>query len=268
MPKSKTYEDFVDKFKPKKTTDDCYTPQIVYDAVKDWAVKEQNWGGKTIVRPFWPGGNYETYDYPENCVVIDNPPFSCISKIATFYKEKNIDYFLFAPDLTMFNIRAAKSRICVGYSVTYANGARVRTSFISSKGPLLRSAPELYRIVKDADARNRHVAAGAALPKYAYPDNVMTVSAVDLMSKHGIDYKEDTGIFTRTLDAQRAEKKGIFGCGIIVPMDAARKAQEATRRARNVTDPLSGVDFVWKLSERELNELAALEGKASKEGSF
>lgn len=44
MPKSKTYEEFVDKFKPKKTTDDCYTPQIVYEAVKDWAVKEQNWG--------------------------------------------------------------------------------------------------------------------------------------------------------------------------------------------------------------------------------
>lgn len=26
MPKSNTYEEFVDKFKPKKTTDDCYTP--------------------------------------------------------------------------------------------------------------------------------------------------------------------------------------------------------------------------------------------------
>lgn len=24
--KSKNYEEFVDKFKPKKTTDDCYTP--------------------------------------------------------------------------------------------------------------------------------------------------------------------------------------------------------------------------------------------------
>lgn len=45
MPKSKTYEEFVDKFKAKKTTDDCYTPQIVYDAVKDWAVKELKFGG-------------------------------------------------------------------------------------------------------------------------------------------------------------------------------------------------------------------------------
>ena len=27
------YEGFVEKFKPKKTTDDCYTPPAVYEAV-------------------------------------------------------------------------------------------------------------------------------------------------------------------------------------------------------------------------------------------
>ena len=45
MPKSKTYEEFVDKFKPKKTTDDCYTPDTIYEVVKDWAIKEMDWGG-------------------------------------------------------------------------------------------------------------------------------------------------------------------------------------------------------------------------------
>ncbi len=28
------YEGFVEKFKPKKTTDDCYTPEPVYEAIK------------------------------------------------------------------------------------------------------------------------------------------------------------------------------------------------------------------------------------------
>lgn len=28
------YEGFVNKFKPKKTTDDCYTPDWVYEFVK------------------------------------------------------------------------------------------------------------------------------------------------------------------------------------------------------------------------------------------
>ena len=31
------YEGFVEKFKPKKTTDDCYTLPAVYEAVKAWA---------------------------------------------------------------------------------------------------------------------------------------------------------------------------------------------------------------------------------------
>lgn len=44
MPKSNTYEEFIDKFKPKKTTDDCYTPGAIYEVVKDWAIKEMDWG--------------------------------------------------------------------------------------------------------------------------------------------------------------------------------------------------------------------------------
>ena len=34
MAQGETYEQFVDKFKPKKTTDDCMTPPLVYDAVR------------------------------------------------------------------------------------------------------------------------------------------------------------------------------------------------------------------------------------------
>ena len=30
------YQKFVDKFKPKKTTDDCYTPANIYEAVLSW----------------------------------------------------------------------------------------------------------------------------------------------------------------------------------------------------------------------------------------
>lgn len=28
--KNESYENFVEKFKPKKTTDDCYTPPYIY----------------------------------------------------------------------------------------------------------------------------------------------------------------------------------------------------------------------------------------------
>ena len=39
MAYNEIYEEFVEKFKPKKTTDDCYTPPEVYKLIKDWVVK-------------------------------------------------------------------------------------------------------------------------------------------------------------------------------------------------------------------------------------
>lgn len=67
--KEKSYEEFVEKFKPKKTTDDCYTPPGIYAVVRDWACKEYGIDPDKIVRPFYPGGDYEHYDYPEGAVV-------------------------------------------------------------------------------------------------------------------------------------------------------------------------------------------------------
>lgn len=54
--KSKTYEEFVEKFKPKKTTDDCYTPLEIYEVIKNWACKKYGIKPDKIIRPFWPGG--------------------------------------------------------------------------------------------------------------------------------------------------------------------------------------------------------------------
>ena len=62
--KSKTYEEFVEKFKPKLTTDDCYTHPLIYDTVRDWACREYGIDLGSIVRPFWPGGDYERFTYP------------------------------------------------------------------------------------------------------------------------------------------------------------------------------------------------------------
>lgn len=160
-------------------------------------------GGRTVVRPFWPGGDFENFDYPADCVVIDNPPFSIMVKIVKFYEEHNIDYFLFAPHLTCFSIQAAHSHICVGATVTYDNGAKVNTSFVASKGPLIRSAPDLYRILDEANAANIKAKKAPPRPVYTYPDNVMTSSTVALFSKYGIEYLEDIGVFVRAMDAQR-----------------------------------------------------------------
>jgi hypothetical protein len=50
------YNAFLDKFEPAKTTDDCYTPDVVYDAVAAWVEKEYGLDKENFVRPFYPGG--------------------------------------------------------------------------------------------------------------------------------------------------------------------------------------------------------------------
>lgn len=242
MAYGETYEEFVEKFKPKKTTDDCYTPPLIYEAVKGWAIKEYNWENREIVRPFWPGGDYKNYKYTKDCVVIDNPPFSTISEIAKFYEGRKIDYFLFAPSKTLLSIRVAKSHIGVGCGITYENGAVVDTSFISSCGPTLRSAPELYKIVRDVEKELK----GAKRPKYKYPDNIIMFSKLEAFSKNGIDYFEDNAYFIRQLDAQKPYKKEIYGAGYIVPENKVLESKKM------ITDKMiTDETIVWELSERE-----------------
>lgn len=155
MAKGETYDQFVDKFKPKLTTDDCYTPAAVYDAVAGWVAKEYKLDQSDFVRPFWPGGDYESYDYPEGCVVVDNPPFSILSKIVRFYDSRKIRFFLWAPSLTLFCLRSAGdfAFLPVSVSVTYANGAVVSTSFVSNLEPgCVRTSSELSDAIRMADS--------------------------------------------------------------------------------------------------------------------
>lgn len=130
------YDGFVEKFKPKKTTDDCYTPEAVYEAV----VKYVNdyvtpLDGVQVVRPFWPGGDYENHDYPDGCIVIDNPPFSLFTKIRRFYQLNNIKYFLFGPGLTMFQAHFRNECFhIINEAIKFENGALVNCSFVTNIG--------------------------------------------------------------------------------------------------------------------------------------
>lgn len=131
------YEGFVDKFKPKKTTDDCYTPPEVYEVIKDWACEEYGIDQEKIVRPFYPGGDYESFDYSGGKVVVDNPPFSILSKIQEFYLEKDVPFFLFAPSLTCLTgvkVCMRTTHVICDCDIEYANGAIVRTSFVTNMG--------------------------------------------------------------------------------------------------------------------------------------
>lgn len=175
---SEEYKAFEAKFKPKKTTDDCYTPELVYNAVRDYVCSRYSVDADTIVRPFYPGGDYERHDYPDGCVVLDNPPFSILSKIVQHYLIRGIRFWLFAPALTVFTGGVQATAVCCGASITYENGAVVNTSFLTNlEDPeiVAMSAPELHDLVESASAEARREQV-RHVPKLAMPLELVTAA--------------------------------------------------------------------------------------------
>ena len=82
------YKEFEDKFKPKKTTDDCYTPDNIYETVADYVATRFKVDRNKFVRPFYPGGDYEKYNYMSDSIVVDNPPFSILAQIVKWYQSQ------------------------------------------------------------------------------------------------------------------------------------------------------------------------------------
>lgn len=248
--RSEEYDAFVDKFKPKLTTDDCYTPQNIYETIRDWSVEHYGLQGAPVVRPFYPGGDYEHETYPDGCVVIDNPPFSILSQICRFYMERGIRFFLFAPALTLFSIAAGTCNyLPMSCRITYENGADVRTSFVTNLGAWkIETAPELWALVDAANTQNTHEGA-VELPGYTYPDCVMTPIRIAPTSRWmALRIPASDASFARALDAQREQGKAIYGASFLLSEKAAAEKAAAEKREQ----------FVWELSDREKAIVAAL----------
>ena len=58
------YNEFLDKFEEKKTTDDCYTPQNVYDGIADYVAEHYGLKRDRFIRPFYPGGGLREREIP------------------------------------------------------------------------------------------------------------------------------------------------------------------------------------------------------------
>ena len=251
---SEGYDEFVDKFKPKLTTDDCYTPKPVYDAVVKWV--DENLGPidhAKIVRPFYPGGDYQHADYPEGCIVLDNPPFSIYAEIVRFYLERGIRFFLFGPHLTLKVKDADITYILCGQGVTYENGAVVNTSFVTNmekvKDYRIVIPVALYRAIKEADDESRDK---VELSRYRHPLELWTLPVLSKIAKGDDDYcvrKMDVQEI-QNLDCLKAQGKSLYGGGFLFGSAAAREA--AAREAAALT-----------LSERELEIVKTLDRAAT-----
>ena len=239
------YDGFVEKFKPKKTTDDCYTPPEIYDVIADYVSERFGIDRADMVRPFYPGGDFESFDYPEGCCVVDNPPFSILQRIKRFYIDNGIKFFIFAPSLKCFSgtLTTQLTHIICDANITYENGAVVRTAFVTNMGGdiVAESCPELGdRISEKMDEIKARTT--KKLPKYEYPDHVLTSAKLGWMACHHTPFKVMRGDCIR-ISKMDANPRGIFGGGLLLSERAA-----AERAATNK----------WQLSERERAMVAML----------
>ena len=249
MEETAEYAAFVEKFIPKKTTDECYTPALVYEAVRGWAIERYGLQGREIVRPFYPGGDYEHEEYHEGCVVIDNPPFSMLSKICAFYQKNEIMFFLFAQEKTLFSVGCGKHKyVCCDAKITYENGASINTGFVTNlPGAKIVVAADLSKLVNKADAENR-AKKTVKHEKYEYPVEVATPTRMADIARRGVSFEIEEGEvqFIRALDEQRENEKAIYGGGFILSEKAAAEKAAAEKAAAE-----KAAAKHWKLSERE-----------------
>ena len=269
MAHGETYEEFVDKFKPQKTTDDCYTPPEVYEAVRQWVGDKVMplAEGVEIVRPFRPGGDYQAEAYPEGCLVLDNPPFSILASIVDWYTAHGIRFFLFAPQLTLFNYcsREEVTGIVCNASVTYANGAKVNTSFITNcypGAPAFVVAGDLCKLIEEADREALAEKKPKARPLLGYPAQVVVASVLGKLATRGIEWKAPRSetMFARKLDCG----KGLFGSGFLLSerLAAERLAAERLAAERRAAERRAAREIqVLQLSDREREIVASLSGE-------
>lgn len=134
--------------------DENYTPEILYNIIKDRVLEiYPQYAGK-IVRPFWPGADYKKVDYPDGCLVLDNPPFSINKEIAAYYDEHNIKYFLFTQGITGIK-KYMRGFVSVGnLSIKYSKQS-VNTAFYTNLFEGIVLDGELY--YRLAKAMNIHI---------------------------------------------------------------------------------------------------------------
>jgi len=182
---------------------------------------------------------------------VDNPPFSILSAIVDFYMRNGVRFFLFAPTLTALSSRKHlmnMNHIICHTSITYANGAKVNTSFITNMdedGTVLESAPDLADAINAKDgelqsAIKKHV------PKYEYPDHVITAAKVNWFSAHHTPYKLNRRDCCPISKLDAMGGKNIFGGGLLLNERAAAERAAAERAAAE-----RAAGHKWHLSDRE-----------------
>lgn len=231
------YKAFVEKFEPKRTTDDCYTPTAVYDAVLNYVFDHYTIPeGARIMRPFRPGGDYQSEDYSAPCIVVDNPPFSIMAQILDFYRDRQIPFFLFAPQLQALGTvlrRPGLTFVSTNVCITYENGANVNTGFVTNMSPdiIFMTAPQLHQNIKKTQVPKHRQ------KRIEYPDNIFNIKKVVAISRNG--KVEFSLAWNEIVPFTQCSKtvKNIYGGACLISDEKAKVANFAALLAQEIKTP-------------------------------
>ena len=152
-------------------------------------------------------------------------------------------------------------------AIEYENGAKVRTSFVTNMGDYKINVCSGLTVALSAIQREALKKVKAELPKYDYPDELLTAAKIQKIAKYcDLKIKGSDVAFVRTLDAQRTHKKTIFGGGFLLSEKStaeklkAEKAAAEKAAAEKANAEKVGAE-VWGLSDRELEIIRELSGE-------
>lgn len=223
------YESFIKRFTENpKTTDECWTPNDVYEAVLTYVRSIHDMTDKVVLRPFFPNGDYENADYPSNGVVIDNPPFSIFLKVIKFYTDRDIPFFLFGPGLTIGNACKYCTAVIIGEQMVFTNGAKIRVNFATNLlgDTLIATSAKLTKLLSECPSQQ---GSSRSLPKHIYPQNLLSISDFQTIAGGDDDFclRRDE-VYLTTKVAGRV----LFGCHFITSTAQAKKAAQAKEAAQ------------------------------------
>ena len=247
MAQGETYEEFIQKFKAKKTTDECYTPKVIYEVIKDFVVSEYGVNADDFIRPFYPTGDYKRENY-QGKIVVDNPPFSIMSEIIRFYAKYGIKYFLFCSCLTAPLRALYETRgkyLNIGASIIYENGAKVRTSFCTNLGDddiFIKNYPKLKADIEKANENGKKK---KQITKLEHHENIITPALIIDIAVTDFEVKFNECEYFQSEKIKNHKK--IFGVSFLVSDEVAKakakakaKAYELPKFALNILDELNG----------------------------
>lgn len=125
--------------------------------------------------------------------------------------------------MTLFSPKSWCTRVVTGADVKYENGAVVKTSFVSNMfGDIeIFASPELGKLIAGVQKSPT-----TSLPKYKYPENIITVSRICSLVNKGVSVvipRQKVMKISTLLSQRRSKSPGIFGGGYLVSDSIAKE---------------------------------------------